>query len=440
VTHLHKQKCKIALITGLIICLGTSLSSGNFRGQTTTYAQTATSTISRPLIEWNATFGLGYYNTAYQIIQTQDNGYAVTGMYGPFGSRLNSALVKYDADGNLLWNQSYGIRFFNYPTNTGLLQTTDGGYVLVGNRDIDVTLTLIKTDSEGKSQWNQTYPNVNCLAWGVTQTRDGQYLILGGRGDGRGVLIKTDVSGEMKWSKTYEANYFRSVVQADDGNYVAAGGDRIVKVDTSGNIIWDKILPSALPSDPEQYRYSGNDISTLIRTVDGGYALMGRTLNENKNGSGSVFTLIIKTDASGTIQWNSTYGESGRIWPYSVIQTSDNGYALAGTASNDMILIKTDETGNEQWTQTFGDSENDETAFSLIQTSDGGFALAGKVKEGTAFSSGNFYIVKTTADNPSTEIGANTILPTVAAVAIVVTICILLIALIRKYRRDSAAS
>ena len=100
-------------------------------------------------------------------------------------------------------------------------------------------------------------------------------------------------------------------------------------------------MPPALPSDSE-HTSSGNNISALIKTTDGGYALAGRALNEKHLTEEKQPFLIIKTNSAGTVQWNKTYGESGLNLAYAMVQTGDNGYALTGTAFNDIILFKTD--------------------------------------------------------------------------------------------------
>jgi len=420
VTCLPYRKSVFTLLGCLLVCLGASFSALTWSNQTVTCTQTAQVTL--PTIEWNATFGLGYYNAAYQIIQTQDGGYAVSGMYGSQGSRLNCALAKYDANGNLLWNHSYDMRFFNIPT-TGLLQTDDGGYAIVGNRDIEVTLAFIKTDSEGIPLWNKTYPGINCIAWGLIQAHDGGYLISGGQGDGKGVFVKIDASGKIQWSKTYEMNGFHRAVQADDGNYVTLGAGRLIKIDTAGNILWNKSIPAVLPNDPEHYLYSINYVEEMIKATDGGYVLLARAVNEDKNRTETRLPLIIKTDATGTIEWNKTYGKTGEIWPYSIIQTDDGGYAFAGTTSSDMILIKTDKNGNELWNQTFDNNQNDEVAFSVIQTSDGGFAIAGKTKDPQVYSSGYFYIVKTNSGALIAQ--TDDLLPPVAIAGVVIVVLVI---------------
>ncbi len=82
------------------------------------------------------------------------------------------------------------------------------------------------------------------------------------------------------------------------------------------------------------------------------------------------------------MQWNQTYGGTDDDEAYSLVQTSDGGYALAGDTSSfgadeyDLWLIKTDSAGNVEGSQKYGGSRSD-GAESVIQTSDGGYALAG---------------------------------------------------------------
>ncbi len=99
--------------------------------------------------------------------------------------------------------------------------------------------------------------------------------------------------------------------------------------------------------------------------------------------------------------WTKTYGGTDDDWARSIIETSDGGYALAGATCSyapanglaDFYLVKTDGSGNMQWNRTYGEIYDDGIA-SVVQTSDGGYALAGYTD---SFGSGDedFYFVKT---------------------------------------------
>ena len=131
--------------------------------------------------------------------------------------------------------------------------------------------------------------------------------------------------------------------------------------------------------------YGGPEVdsaSSLVATSDGGYAIAGSTGSFD---DGNWDFLLVKTDTLGTEEWNKTYGGLGADFVSSLIVTSDGGFALAGSSSNngtfteendDFLLVKTDEYGEMEWSRTYG-GINFEGASSLIETSDGGYVIAG---------------------------------------------------------------
>jgi len=143
---------------------------------------------------------------------------------------------------------------------------------------------------------------------------------------------------------------------------------------------------------------NGEGATSVRQTSDGGYILAGRTYSFGAGGD--IF--LIKTDANGNIQWAKTYGGTNNDWAYSVQQTSDGGYIVAGYTWSfsvgyyDIFLIKTDANGNLQWAKTYGGASFD-WATSVQQTSDGGYIVAGAT---WSFGAGNgkFFLIKTDAN------------------------------------------
>jgi hypothetical protein len=139
-------------------------------------------------------------------------------------------------------------------------------------------------------------------------------------------------------------------------------------------------------------------------------------------GNGDIF--LIKTDANGNVQWAKTYGGTYWDWAFSVRQTSDGGYIVAGTTWSfgagdyDIFLIKTDANGNIQWAKTYGGIDEN-GAFSVQQISDGGYIVAGYTG---SFGVGGAFLVKTDANG---NIGSCSIVqnasPTVNTVSPTVT-------------------
>jgi hypothetical protein len=186
----------------------------------------------------------------------------------------------------------------------------------------------------------------------------------------------------VRFAKTYGGTDWdkaRSVRQTSDGGYIVAGYTNsfgaggydffLIKTDAYGNVQWAKT-----------YGGTDNDWALSVQqTYDGGYIVAGLT---SSFGMGGYDFFLIKTDENGNIQWAKTYGGTNEDWAYSVRQTSDGGYIVAGYTGSfgaggyDFFLIKTDENGNIQWAKTYGGTDND-WARSVQQTYDGGYIVAG---------------------------------------------------------------
>ncbi|OFW52586.1 MAG: hypothetical protein A2163_09525 [Actinobacteria bacterium RBG_13_35_12] len=118
--------------------------------------------------------------------------------------------------------------------------------------------------------------------------------------------------------------------------------------------------------------------NSIIQTEDGGYALAGYTWSK---GAGRQDFWVIKLYEDGSIEWDRTFGGSEADVIYSIIQTKDKGYAVAGKtksiASGEKAwVIKLNTRGNKEWDNTFAKRTDDEI-FSIIQTQDGGYTACG---------------------------------------------------------------
>ena len=160
--------------------------------------------------------------------------------------------------------------------------------------------------------------------------------------------------------------------------------------------------PMETSNGPKPSAEKKEDMGTsLIQTSDGGYAIAGSTRSFS---AGEADVYVVKLDANGNLQWTKTIGGPKREWGFSLTQTSDGGYAITGTTSSDELaayfgpaeadvyVVKLDATGNLQWTKTIGGPEHDR-GISLIQISDGGYAIAGSTQ---SFGAGEWdiYVVK----------------------------------------------
>jgi uncharacterized delta-60 repeat protein len=381
--------------------------------------------VSEPVIseEWNKTFGGSSSDFVYSVEQTSDGGYVLGGFTRSFGAGdYDFWLVKSDSSGNHEWNQTFG--GFGPDKAYSVHQTSNGGYVIAGQTRSHnlgsklIDFYLVKTNSLGNLEWYKTFGGSGWdYSESVQQTSDGGYVLAGctssfGSGGYDFWLVKTDSSGSQEWYKAFggsEYDFAYFVQQTSDGGYVLAG-----YTSSFGSGGYDFWLVKTDPLGNHEWNRTfgglGNDYAYSVQqTSDGGYVLAGYT---RSFGSGSSDFWLVKTDPLGNHEWNRTFGGSGSDYAYSVQQTSDGGYVITGSTysfgagSYDIWIVKVDSLGNHEWNKTFGGSSSD-YAYSVQQTSDGGYIVGGYTY---SFGSGGFdsWLIKVnatiTGEEPEEEI------------------------------------
>jgi len=203
------------------------------------------------------------------------------------------------------------------------------------------------------------------------------------------------------WSRTFggsEADYGYSVQQTTDGGFILTGVTSSYGAGESD--VW-LLKTDASGTEEWNKTFGGSDRDagrSVQQTLDGGFILTGVT---SSYGAGSYDIWLLKTDASGTEEWSQTYGGSEADYGNSVQQTADGGFILTGVTSSygagsyDIWLLKTDASGTEEWSQTFGGSTLD-GGYSVQQTADGGFILTGETSSYGAGES-DVWLIKTDA-------------------------------------------
>ncbi|MBE3136558.1 MAG: hypothetical protein IMZ43_04075 [Thermoplasmata archaeon] len=259
---------------------------------------------------WNKTFGGLSNEWGYSVQQTTDDGYIVIATTYSFEPGTAVWLIKTDSNGNMMWDKIFG----GMAADSGrfVQQTTDGGYIITGEVASFGTgigeVWLIKTDGNGDKVWDRIFGGAEySIGYSVQQTADGGYIITGEKliqitpntSTGDVWLIKTDSNGEMVWNRTfgeeeYDTGY--SVQQTNDGGYIITGrttsygaGDWdvwLIKTDGNGNEKWNRTFGRTL----EDYGQS------VEQTTDGGYIIAGVT---KSYGAGSYDVWLIKTNSQG---------------------------------------------------------------------------------------------------------------------------------------------
>ncbi|MEO6455072.1 MAG: hypothetical protein ABIN97_13415 [Ginsengibacter sp.] len=326
-------------------------------------------------IQWQKCFGGSDDDVANSIEQTSDGGYIIAGYSNSLdgdvsGNQGNNDywIVKLDPLGNITWQNSFGGSLGDMAYD--IHQTNDGGYIVAGSTssfDGDVSgrhgvgssgwqydYWVVKLNSTGIIQWQKCLGGSdNDYTYSIKQTNDGGYIVAGGSDSNDG-----DVSGNH-----------------------GSGDCWIVKLNNIGVIQWQICMGGS----------SGDRSESIEQTVDGGYIFTGFTQSNDGDVTGhhsNIDYWVVKLDGRGSIQWQKTLGGSLMDYARSIAQTTDSGYIVAGHSdsfdgdvagshgSGDYWIVKLNSIGDFQWRKCLGGTGRD-WPYSIKETSDGGYIIAG---------------------------------------------------------------
>ena len=361
---------------------------------------------------WTRTYGGALEDRGYSVQQTNDGGFIIVGTTKSFGAgEADVYLIRTNSGGDTLWTRTYGGVDNDFARS--VQQTSDGGFVISGWTSnfgaAGTDVYLIKINSIGDTVWTKTYDRAaNDYGYSVQQLSDEGFIVSGFTSAEDDVyLIRTDHNGDTLWTKTYGESYRefgRSVQVTNDGGFIIAGSTSsisaldsidvyIVRTNSNGDTLWTKTFGG----DSSE---SGHSIQ---QTNDSGFIIAGSKI-DTMFFIGDVY--VIRTNSNGDTLWTKTYGGTYSEGGYSVQQTSDGGFIIAGftysfgAGSEDVYVIRTNSSGDTVWTRTYGGTGHD-YGNSVQQTKDGGFVIAGH-KE--SFGAGNYDVYLIRLDKDSTGI------------------------------------
>jgi hypothetical protein len=352
-----------------------------------------TTRVQGPLVEWNQTYGTTKWDDCSAMELSPDGGYLFAGTTNANGydDGGDCWLVKTDADGDLLWEKTYGGAASD--TGTDLCCTSDGGYAIIGyTRSYGAggaDMYLIKTDANGVEQWNRTFGgSQDDLGLGIQQCADDGFILAGltlSYGSREAWLVKTDMTGALQWEQQFcgtrpPGGYFMTVLRTAQEEYVAAGRNYlgqtsdliVVKTTQDGTVLWEKLLGDSNCKD---------SALGIAATSDGSYIITGQVEHQGTEHD----ILLMKINSDGEELWTRNFNETIFFdTGLSVKETDDGGFLIAGEIGTnlgsqvlmDSILIKTDSTGKKEWTVTVGGAGS-EGFYEATQTPDGGYIAAG---------------------------------------------------------------
>ena len=371
------------------------------------------------------------------LLLTPDGNYLLGGTSYKIATEDNYRVLKLDTTGNIIWDKSFGGS--DDDNLEALVIAPDGGYLLGGssessisgdktedriglpiNRDPD--FWLIKIDSKGNKVWDKTLgTRDHDYLTALVTTPDGGYLV-GGYQDvyisdaqedsvrrySDYLAVKINAQGQKEWDKFfggYLTDNLSSIIVDGNGDYVLGGtsysdigGDKSEARKGLQDYWVIKISEKTKPATTWNMRYGGNgtdNLTTLIKTTDGGYLSGGYTNSaatgdKTQTSQGKNDYWIVKSDKNGKKLWDKRYGGTGEDYLNSVLQTQDGGYLLAGSSfspqsgdksqvsrgGRDFWIVKINAQGNKQWDKRYGGTGQDELK-KVMQLASGRYLLAG---------------------------------------------------------------
>ena len=373
---------------------------------------------------------------------------------GPIGY-YHGMVIKYNANGEAEW--ANGIGETRDDRINSVTETSDGGYIVGGyfkSSSIDlgngVSLTnkgsldamIIKYSANGDTEYVQSIGgSANEEIESVTETSDGGYIVGGyfksnsiDLGNGvvltskstkDGMIIKYNSVGEVEWAQGAGDNIY-SITETNDGGFLVGGYFFSSSVDLGNGVKITNIDPGGT-GDGMVIKYNSNGeaewakriggtytdyVTGATETSDGGNIVtvltfsmsidLGNGITFSRGSNASSDGIMIKYNSENEIEWAKMIkGTSGSTEISSVVETSEEGYIVAGyfggsmnlgngvrltsNGSSDGFIIKYNVSGEAKWAKSIGGGSNDYIT-ALKETQNGGYIIGG------SFSSTNMEI------------------------------------------------
>mgnify|MGYP000980357507 CR=1 FL=1 len=360
---------------GFIVAGGTESNDGDVSGNHGAYDYWVVKLNSSGDIEWQKCLGGTDWDKAYSIQQTSDGGFIVSGYIGSNDGDVSGNhgyddawVVKLNSSGDIEWQKCLGGTDNDFANS--IQQSNDGGFIVAGFKESNesdmsgnhgaIDALVVKLNSSGDIEWQKCLGGTDYdSAHSIQQISDGGFIVAGrtrsNNGDVSGNhgacdawVVKLNSSGDIEWQKCLggtDNDYANSIQQTSDGGFIVAGGTHsndgdvsgnhgrddawVVKLNSTGDIEWQKCLGG-----------TDNDFANSIQqSSDGGFIVAGETKSNDGDVSGNhgVYDYwVVKLNSSGDIEWQKCLGGTDYDYAYSIHQTSDGGFIVAGnTASND---------------------------------------------------------------------------------------------------------
>jgi hypothetical protein len=324
------------------------------------------------------------------VFEYQGSIYVAALQIGQASERSVAILIKYDQNGTMIWNTTWGDEdthnmandVFGYQGNIYLVGDTDA------NGDDIVDTFISKFDQNGMMLWERIWDwQYGARPYSIFVINNGIYItgISYKKGNRDAFLLKYDQDGNLIWNRTWDKNLVDSAnsVHGYDGRIYVTGstGNDIESLiedifllcyDFEGNLLWNRT-------------FTKNDFDSgesVFANSDGVY-ITGWTQTSDY----SIYDVILlKYDREGNLIWHKTFDVNDYDLARSIFIVDKNIYIAGSTNTisekGDVLLLKLDKDGNliQKWTWDSDEHEYANTVF--VQN---GFIYLGGIASSNGF-------------------------------------------------------
>lgn len=307
---------------------------------------------------WEKTFDCDYNATYYDAIKV-DGGYIAVGSYVSKYSQLeikvrDGLIVKYDEDGNVQWFKNYQIlgdtEFYRVINNDdGLIVVGQSIYenMEIGNHDTGGGI-ILKYDYDGNILWNANYGGNKSGSFNdIVVVKDG-YIVCGKDGSNYGLLVKYSTKGERLWVRNTldvaitDSKGFNRMVLYDNKLYIATSVNTSDQKDSEGNAIYSfdasVYVYDLTGKYLTKYKYgeSNDECFTDLYVDKTGIMAIGYTLDpvSSKDKYDNQTGIIVKFSFDKEVVSHEYYGGKNYDILSSIILDNENNYLIAGYSNS----------------------------------------------------------------------------------------------------------
>ena len=335
--------------------------------------------------QWQKVYGGSDDDRGEDLITTNDGGYAILGSSksndGDVSNNSGSNdfwVAKLDASGTIIWEKSFG--YVGADSAFSIIQTQDNGFLLSGVLDVSASdgagnnrmnmerhaggdYWVIKIDAMGGLQWSRYFGGTfTDTAYDYVQTQDGNFLIMGSSdsddvdiNNNKGTydfwVVKLNNTGTLLWEKSFggtEIDEARAITTTADGNFLIAGDSRsnnidlstnsgaadvwIIKINSDGDLLWEKTFGGS----------SFDGVKAIHKTQDNEFLVAGNSRSSDGNltkNNGQNDAWVFKINAQGNIKWQTSVGGSNVDLLMGITELNSGSIIAVGNTNSSDIDI-----------------------------------------------------------------------------------------------------